>query len=67
MNLDGNCDLNIIESSLLELNTLTNLREKEVKLLLLNQRFRYNKQFNKQYKHLNIVFNPEFLTERNVS
>ena len=29
MNLDGNCDLNIIESSLLELNTLTKFELKK--------------------------------------
>jgi len=67
MNLDGNCDLNIIESSLLELNTLTKFEVVGSKTVIIKSTIPpgTTKKFNKQFSHLNIVFNPEFLTERN--
>lgn len=67
MNFDGNCDLNIIESSLLELNTLTKFEAVGSKTVIVKSTIPpgTTKKFNKQFSHLNIVFNPEFLTERN--
>lgn len=67
MNFDGNCDLNIIESSLLELNTLTKFEAVGSKTVIIKSTIPpgTTKKFNKQFSHLNIVFNPEFLTERN--
>lgn len=67
MNFDGNCDLNIIESSLLELNTLTSFETVGSKTVIIKSTIPpgTTEKFNKQFSHLNIIFNPEFLTERN--
>lgn len=67
MNFDGNCDLNIIESSLLELNTLTKFEAVGSKTIIIKSTIPpgTTEKFNKQFSHLNIIFNPEFLTERN--
>ena len=67
MNFDGNCDLNIIESSLLELNTLTKFEAVGSKTVIIKSTIPpgTTEKFNKQFSHLNIIFNPEFLTERN--
>jgi len=67
MNFDGNCDLNIIESSLLELNTLTSFEAVGSKTVIIKSTIPpgTTEKFNKQFSHLNIIFNPEFLTERN--
>ena len=67
MNFNGDCDLNIIESSLLELNTLTKFEAVGSKTVIIKSTIPpgTTKKFNKQFSHLNIIFNPEFLTERN--
>ena len=50
----GECDLNILYSSLFEINTLTEFEEKEVKLLLLNQLF-HQVQQNNLINNINIL------------
>jgi len=67
MKNNGECDLNILESSLFEINTLTEFEGKGSKTVIIKSTIPpgTTEQLNKQFKHLNILFNPEFLTERN--
>ena len=67
MRWDGDCDLNILHSSLFEINTLTEFEGKGSKTIIIKSTIPpgTTEQLNKQYNHLNILFNPEFLTERN--
>jgi UDPglucose 6-dehydrogenase len=67
MREDGSCDLNILESSLFEINTLTEFEGGRNKTVIIKSTIPpgTTEQLNKQFKYLNILFNPEFLTERN--
>ena len=67
MKENGSCDLNILESSLLEINTLTEFECRGNKTVIIKSTIPpgTTEQLNKQFRHLNILFNPEFLTERN--
>lgn len=61
MNNDGSCNVEHVRSILLKLN-------KETKALVINKSTVVpgtTERFNKEFKNLEIVFNPEFLTERN--
>ena len=60
-------DVNIIESYLLDLNTLTSFEAVGSKTVIIKSTIPpgTTEKFNKQFSHLNIIFNPEFLTERN--
>jgi nucleotide sugar dehydrogenase len=61
MNDDGSCNTNIVETILSNLNEKTNA-------LIVNKSTVIpgtTESLNKKFKNLNIVFNPEFLTERN--
>lgn len=61
MNTDGSCDLSIVESVLSEINSKTNC-------IIINKSTVIpgsTKYFNEKYKNLDIIFNPEFLTEKN--
>lgn len=64
---NGECDLNILESSLFEINTLTEFEGGRNKTIIIKSTIPpgTTEQLNKQFKYLNILFNPEFLTERN--
>ena len=61
MNLDGSCNTDVVEDLL---NTLNN----ETKAIIVNKSTvppGTTDRFNKKFKNLEIIFNPEFLTERN--
>ena len=61
MNKDGSCNVNLVKKVLLKLN-------KESKVIVVNKSTvtpGTTEKFNKEFKNLQIVFNPEFLTERN--
>ena len=62
MNLDGSCNIDIVEKCLKELN------DKEIDLTIILKSTVVpgtTKKFNNEFKNLSVVFNPEFLTERN--
>tara|TARA_Y100001937_G_scaffold11548_1_gene14283 strand:+ start:10733 stop:11569 length:837 start_codon:yes stop_codon:yes gene_type:complete len=67
MRENGSCDLNILHSSLLEINTLTKFAGNDSKTIIIKSTIPpgSTEKLNKQFSHLNILFNPEFLTERN--
>ena len=61
MNSDGSCNVSIVENILKNLNTSSNH-------IIVNKSTVYpgcTEIFNKKFKNLEIVSNPEFLTERN--
>lgn len=61
MNKDGSCNLDIVKKVLAKLNN-------ETKAIIVNKSTVVpgsTKEFNNLFKNLKIVFNPEFLTERN--
>lgn len=61
MNKDGSCDVSIVESVIKKFST------KKGAILVIKSTVEpgTTKNFNKKYKNIQIVFNPEFLTERN--
>ena len=61
MNDDGSCNIGFVKGVLLKLN-------KESQFIIVNKSTvppGTTEKFNKDFKNLDIVFNPEFLTERN--
>lgn len=61
MNKDGSCDVELVREVLSKLNNVT-------KAIIVNKSTVIpgtTEKFNKEFKNLEIVFNPEFLTERN--
>jgi|TARA_B100001093_G_scaffold515139_1_gene590809 UDPglucose 6-dehydrogenase len=66
MNKNGSCDTTILEQSLYNLDLVAdNLETKRTIIIKSTIPPGTTDKFNKQYPALNIVFNPEFLTERN--
>jgi UDPglucose 6-dehydrogenase len=63
MNTDGSCNISIVHSVLDEINQVAHQK----KIVVIKSTIPPNTtaEFNKKYKNLDIVFNPEFLTERN--
>lgn len=63
MNTDGSCNTDIIESVLDEISQITT----ESKVIIIKSTVvpKTTVRLNEKYQSLNIVFNPEFLTERN--
>lgn len=63
MNTDGSCNTDIIESVLDEISQLT----KEEKVIVIKSTVvpKTTVRLNEKYDNLHVVFNPEFLTERN--
>lgn len=61
MNVDGSCNTSIIENTLEKLNEFGN-RIVVIKSTIIPST---TERFNATYKNLSVVFNPEFLTERN--
>lgn len=62
MNGDGSCHIGFIESVLEELDDLGDYKTVVVKSTVIPGTTR---DFNEKFKNLDVVFNPEFLTERN--
>lgn len=61
MNKDGSCNINLVKKLLFELNKCS-------KAIIVNKSTippGSTKNFNNEFKNLKIIFNPEFLTERN--
>ena len=61
MNKDGSCDISVVESVMKDLSSVK-------ELIVVNKSTvtpGTTEKLNEIYKNLNIVFNPEFLTERN--
>lgn len=66
MNKNGSCDTTILEQSLYNIDLVAdNLETKRTIIIKSTIPPGTTDKFNKQYPALNIVFNPEFLTERN--
>jgi nucleotide sugar dehydrogenase len=59
MNSDGSCDISIVENMITKFSSQTIIVNKSTVPPGTTERF------NAKYKNLQIVFNPEFLTERN--
>ena len=66
MNIDGSCNINIVENVLNDLEILASLDQEE-KIVVVKSTIPPNTtaKWNKEYTFLDIVFNPEFLTEAN--
>ena len=67
MNKSGECDLSILRESLFEMNTLIEFEDARSKTIIIKSTIPpgTTQELNKDFKYLNILFNPEFLTERN--
>lgn len=66
MNSNGKCDLRIIENVLNDIDLLVdNLESKRTIIIKSTIPPGTTERWNHHYESLNIVFNPEFLTERN--
>lgn len=62
MNPDGSCDISIVDNTLKKLNNIY----KNITVIIKSTVYPGATEiFNKKYKNLSVVFNPEFLTERN--
>ena len=66
MNIDGSCNVSIVENVLNDLEILASL-EQEEKIVVIKSTIPPNttKKWNKEYTFLDVVFSPEFLTEAN--
>tara|TARA_X000000950_G_scaffold45778_1_gene52112 strand:- start:1653 stop:2483 length:831 start_codon:yes stop_codon:yes gene_type:complete len=66
MNKDGSCNVEIVENELNFINE-NNLKNKQHTIIVLKSTVSpgTTNRLNKKYKTLNIIFNPEFLTEAN--
>lgn len=63
---DGKCDTSIVESVLKEINEISKVcTENKVVVIKSTVPPGTTKYFNETYKDIDIVFNPEFLTEKN--
>ena len=64
MNTNGSCNVDIIERELENIDLIADNQE-IVKTVVIKSTISlgYNRKVNKKYGALNIVFNPEFLTE----
>jgi len=64
MDEDGRCNVSIVELELVGLNTHNTNNTKNI-VIKSTVSPGTTERWNRQYKNLNIIFNPEFLTERN--
>ena len=66
MKPDGSCDVSILENVLTEIDSLTDNFETRRTVVIKSTIIPgTTNKFNERYESLDIVFNPEFLTERN--
>ena len=67
MKKSGECDLTILNSALYELDQCSKSLQKENYIVIIKSTIPpgTTEQLNKTYKFLDVVFNPEFLTEAN--
>ncbi len=67
MDKKGKCDLSILQDSLFEINTLIEFEYGQNKTIIIKSTVPpgTTEELNRDFKYLDILFNPEFLTERN--
>jgi len=70
MNKDGSCNTDIVENVIKSINELENdisCKTQNKKIIIIKSTIPpgTTERLNKQYKSINIVFNPEFITEAN--
>ena len=68
MRKDGSCDIRIIEGALKEINNcLLEINQRKLVITKSTVPPRTHSNWDANYKNLNLVFNPEFLTEANAA
>jgi len=66
MSKDGSCDISIIKQSLYDIDLIAdNLETKRTIIIKSTIPPGSTEKFNQEFNNLDIIFNPEFLTERN--
>ena len=65
MKNNGSCDLSIIENTIKKINEFVDSKSDKIIVIKSTIPPGTTDLFNKKYKNLNIIFNPEFLTEAN--
>jgi len=68
MNKDGSCHTDIVESVVQEIDEWTSRYHKDIKPIVVIKSTvppGTTEHLNKKYKNINVIFNPEFLTEMN--
>jgi UDPglucose 6-dehydrogenase len=67
MKKDGSCDISIVEGTVMELDNLALTRQCSNRIVVIKSTIPpgTTDRLNKQCKHIQVVFNPEFLTEAN--
>lgn len=62
---DGSCDFSVIDEVLGDINDISNDLQNRIIVLKSTVPVGTSKVLNEKFNHINIVFNPEFLTEAN--
>ncbi len=67
MKKDGSCDTSIVENTVMELDNLALIRQCSNRIVVIKSTISpgTTERLNKKCKHIQVVFNPEFLTEAN--
>ena len=67
MKKDGSCDISIVENTVMELDNLALTRQCSNRIIIIKSTIPpgTTERLNKECKHIQVVFNPEFLTEAN--
>ena len=67
MKKDGSCDTSIVENTVMELDNLALTRQCSNRIVVLKSTIPpgTTEKLNEECKHIQVVFNPEFLTEAN--
>ena len=67
MKKDGSCDTSIVENTVMELDNLALTRQCSNRIVIIKSTIPpgTTERLNKECKHIQVVFNPEFLTEAN--
>ena len=67
MKKDGSCDISIVENTVMELDNLALTRQCSNRIVVIKSTIPpgTTEKLNEECKHIQVVFNPEFLTEAN--
>ena len=67
MRKDGSCDISIVEKVISELDNLALVRQCSNRIVIIKSTIPpgTTERLNKECKHIQVIFNPEFLTEAN--
>ena len=67
MKKDGSCDISIVENTVMELDNLALTRQCSNRIVVIKSTIPpgTTEKLNKECEHIQVVFNPEFLTEAN--